>query len=482
MSPYRAIIVRFANDPAHRALERVMKEHPFEHVCSIGSHELVFAPIAREDQYWINSSDVRGGEYKGLNETELLPLDEELIDAMRPCESIFMTLVMRLEFARKFSFDERKRMYYLHLRYWNDYIERYGINLFLAGIMPHEIPDYVIYELCKLKGIPTYMFHASTVRDCAFLEEDWEVSATQVKERYEQLLAAGGEVTLSDKFEDYYQRQINPEGTPPIDFKRLNVFERILHTFRTQTLQSLAWFCKWLPTLLSWKIWCRRYAKTCVWLRRRKLQRAYDLLAREPDLKKKFIYVPLHFQPECSTCPMAGAYVDQLLEVQLLSACVPDDVLLYVKEHPRQYKKGIIGRDISFYEGLSALPNVHVVPIDCSSFALRESSMAVATGTGTAGFEALFREKPVFMFGHRYYQYAPGVFSIESEEDCRVAMQAVFAEGQKPDLNKLRVFLKAMEETCVETSVNRWHQEQASDLTPEQHTESISQAILEQLS
>ena len=48
---------------------------------------------------------------------------------------------------------------------------------------------------------------------------------------------------------------------------------------------------------------------------------------------------------------------------------------------------------------------VRFMPRGFNSFRLQEHAEAIATVAGTAGFEALFREKPVIMFGHWFYQY-----------------------------------------------------------------------------
>ena len=448
-----------------------MDQIPFEFSASIGDKKFNYSKVSSGSQPWFNSSDIRGGNYEGLDLNQLLPLDEELIDAMRPTEAVFMNLVTRLEHARKFTFDERKRMYYLHLRFWNDFIEKNKINVAIFGIMPHEIPDFVIYGLCKLKNIPTLIMHSTTLEDCTILFEDWEDPAPQVKVKYQELVSKNEEVSLDEYFESYYRAQLNPEGKKPITFKRPNAVQRVVK----------GGFIRSIPTLFSFKAWARRINKLKTELYRKKLARIYDSFAVEPNYSQKFIYVPLHFQPECSTCPMAGAYDNQKLIVQMLSDCAPEGVVLYVKEHPRQRSKGIAYRNEAYYQDLAKLKNVRFVKIETSSFELREHCSAVVTATGTAGFEALFREKPVMMFGHRFYQYAPGVFQIRTKEDCKNAMSAIFEGGERPELKKVRLYLRAIQDTCVRAAVCDWHRKQASSLSHEANTKAISEALVKRM-
>lgn len=480
--PFRAIILRFSNDAAHAAIERVMERVPFSYAASIGAIPRTYGALPEVSQQWFNSSDVRGGLYPDADPSMLFPLDEGLIERMQECQAIFMHMVSRLEQTRLISYDERTRMYFWHLRYWNDFLERRQINLLLAGILPHEIPDYVIYCLCKEKGIPVWMFHATTIRDTATIFSDIEDQAPEMRTRFQALMQEGpGAVTLSPLFEEYFQKQTEPSGKVAISFKRPTAVDRVFKAVRTRGVQSIGTFIRWVPLLTSIRAWNGRFRKVWAWHRVRLLRRYYDRHAVAPDFTKPYIYVPLHFQPECSTCPMAGAFVDQLMTLQLLSKEAPSGVLLYVKEHPVQRKKGFACRSIRFYRELLAMRNVRLIEHAADTFALREHCAAVATATGTAGFEAIFRGKPVLMFGHRFYQYAPGVFPIRTIQDCRDAMCAIFQEHKKPARHDVRLFLKAMEETCIHASVTDWHQMQASNLSFEEHVKAIAEGILHKI-
>ena len=481
MDPLRAIVLRFTNDSAHAALERVMAQRPFAFCASVGFVRRTYA-VHADAQPWFPSSAVRSCLYDGVDFNTLLPLDEALIESMRGHEAVFMRLVTRLEYARTIPYDERKRMYFMHLRFWNDFLERQRITLFLSGILPHEIPDYLIYGLCRLKKIPTLILHASTIPDCAFLTEDIEASAVHVRDRYQELLAdPPSAVRLSAIFEEYFARQTQSVGKQPITFRRPTALDRILDAVRRRTIRSFIAFVRWLSTLFSWRAWRRRAQKVSSARERARLARVYDALAVDPDFTHPYVYAPLQFQPECSTLPMAGAYVDQAMTMQLLSQCLPAGVLLYVKEHPRQRTKGTACRSASFYRSLAALPNVRLIRHDTSSFALREHCRAVATGTGTAGFEAIFRGKPTLLFGHCFYQYAPGVYPIRTAADCRNAIDSIFQRGEHPAPKHVRLYLRAMEETCVRASVNEWHRAQASHTSFEENTAAIASALQQRI-
>lgn len=484
-TPIRAIVGRFSARFSFRMIEEVLKEYPFEHcgIISSGIAPRYFQTIPSEHQHWFASSQIRGCEYPGVAWEKLLPLDEELIESMRECEATFMEMVTRLEWKKRVSYDTRKQWYFRHLRFWNDYITRNRINFYLSAWIPHEIPDIVIYYLCKLKKIPVVYFGISTILDTSFVEHDWEKSNVQTGKRYEELLARTPDTTdplavpLHERFEQRYRALVSETGEmPPLEQQELDVpaaravRRMILHTPVT-AVWSVLRYCT--PAGIA-----RALAAFLRWRHRQEIAAFYDAHVAVPDLKRPFVYMALHYQPEASTVPQAGGYENQLLMAQMLHATLPDDVLIYVKEHPRQ--SAVQKRSVRFYEDFLAIPKVRLVPRGFDTFLLRECSRATVTATGTAGFEGLFRGKPVFLFGHCYYQYAPGVYRIHTVEDCRVAVRAVFAEGRSPTLLQCRLFMKAMEETCVRGVTDPFCFN-VSRLLEEENARNCSSALLAEL-
>ena len=141
------------------------------------------------------------------------------------------------------------------------------------------------------------------------------------------------------------------------------------------------------------------------YLRSKKAQTYFQ----KADLSKKFVYFPLHMQPEATTIVCAQKYEKQLYFIDSLVKSLPADTMLYVKEH-----YSFLGiRDNSFYEQLKFYPNVVLIDPWEDSIQLIEKSQCVATLTGTAGQEAMLLRHPVFMSGDIIYKGAPGVMYLE---------------------------------------------------------------------
>jgi len=483
MQSIRALVARFGPEYSFQAMEKVLQKTPFDYCGIISTGEpRFFSSIPKEQQDFFVSSDIRGGKYDDVDFSALRPLDEELIEGMRECEAIFMRLVCRLEWKTQISYTERKRMYFRHLRFWNDYLIEKNITVFISAWLPHEIPDIIPYYLCKKRGIPVVCFDVTTERDTSFIVHGYEESTAQLGKRYKELLQEYStiknidDIVLNEQFTERFIALTQPEGQkPPLQQQKYPLYfdhlRLLLLTKPAAMLRHGFLYCTPSGIARAFGAWKRKKAIALY-------TAFYDKHAVEFDPKKKYVYFALHFQPEMSTVPMGGGFAEQVLVVQLLRAYLPDDVVVYVKEHPRQ--SSWLYRDEQFYQDFLDIDNVYLVARNTDSFALREHCMAVATITGSVGFEALFRQKPVFMFGHRFYQYANGVYPIRTHADCKAAVEAVFVHGERPILIESKLFLKAIEETRVYGLVNPWDHK-VSHLTDSQHSLACSDAILEAL-
>ena len=126
----------------------------------------------------------------------------------------------------------------------------------------------------------------------------------------------------------------------------------------------------------------------------------------QPTFDKKYIYVPLHNQPEMSTSALGGIYRDQALMIETLARDLPEDWEIIVKENPRQ---NAYARGPMFFHRLKRIGSVKIVPTNTSTTMLTAKSQFVATVTGTVGWEAIRLGRPAVVFGAAWYGSFPGV-------------------------------------------------------------------------
>ena len=116
---------------------------------------------------------------------------------------------------------------------------------------------------------------------------------------------------------------------------------------------------------------------------------------------KKLIFVPLQFFPEATTdywgpeniFPQYPATMKSLLK------SISSDFLIIAKEHP-----GAVGfRGNQFYNSLSSIKTLKFAEPHVPAIELVEQADAVIVWTGSVGFEAMLRGKPVISFAEPYY-------------------------------------------------------------------------------
>ncbi|HCI04294.1 TPA: hypothetical protein DE059_05200 [Candidatus Peribacteria bacterium] len=415
-----------------------------------------------ENQIFIPAGPQRAGDYSKIDWSEISPLDEELIEKMRACEALFMTMVERYANYKDMPYEERKRQYFDHLRYWDHMIEKHQIGLLLMNSVAHQCYDQVINDLCKLKNIPVWFFERMPILGVASMEEDFETTGTEIKEKMEEVRKRyEGSACASTSTEITSDEEATADKKDEIDLHPL--FEEFCKNQmddkdpwymgpRDPHLETDSFIKKWGSIAVRIfihkpKYFFRSVFSPAFWKRKIKQHKTslmYDRIAVEPDLSKKFIYMPLHMQPEATTCPLGGVYTDQNLMVQQMASHLPPDVLLYVKEHPAQEE---LCRSPEFYETLKNTKQVVLVPRYFSTHELTRNALAVATVTGTACLEGLFKGKSAVMFGHQFFQYAPGVKRVHTNEDCKRAVEVITSGQQTHTLRDLRIFMKALEET-----------------------------------
>ena len=121
--------------------------------------------------------------------------------------------------------------------------------------------------------------------------------------------------------------------------------------------------------------------------------------------RKPVVYVPLQHVPEATVDYWAEdlAFVDYWSRLHELLARLSGKFHFLIKEHP-----GVWGyRKPSFYRRIEQMPEVTMCPTERTSQECIAVVDAVLVWTGSVGFEAALRGKPVLMTCHPYYAFGP---------------------------------------------------------------------------
>lgn len=168
---------------------------------------------------------------------------------------------------------------------------------------------------------------------------------------------------------------------------------------------------------------------------RDRLDRLGVALTKETEdmLPERFIYFPLHYEPERTSNPEGGEFHDQFKCLAVVRSLLPDDVAICIKEHPSQLmrtRRGFMGRSPGFYRAVKAISGVQIVPIDMPSRLLIEKCMFVATLTGSAAHEAAYLQKRGLTFGTTWFEGCPNTHRFADGVDFAALTEPVEADGE----------------------------------------------------
>lgn len=352
----------------------------------------------------------------------------------------------RLDYDRySFNYMERERHFLNLLKNWMACIEIYKPNLIVSAVPPHRVYDYVLYLLCKKMNIKFICFQYSMCLERIYATDNCFSIGDIFDENYHYYLSKGNlsKDDLPVEVRKQYEKVLKDYSEAAPAYVKTHIISNkrnsnILYLLR-QFSKKISLFGKrsvFRHGISVTMMKNRRYSLECThfgfWdiIKERiqkhrylkSLNRYYSSLTVEPLNNDKYVYFPLHYQPEATTSPVGDMFVNQRLCVEVLLKNLPEDYFVYVKEHPQQFMLHMLGhtsRIRSFYDDLKAMRRVKLISLNIDSYSLMRNARAVATVTGTVGWEAIMHRLPVIIFGMIWYEKSPGVLRVKDDRSAK---------------------------------------------------------------
>ena len=412
---------------------------------------------------------------KEFANANFLPPGEDLLKQLQETESIVLTMMNK--HFEGWPVSKRKQLYYTQVQYWHGVLQKFKPDMVLYTNVPHTVYDYVAYSIAKLLKIKILMLDPSWVSDRLTLIEDYKNGCEAISEALEKNSNHHFQLSeLDQDLQEYYCLQIE---------KLLDTTPIFVRHAKSQYSGYKLFIFKFKIILKSIKDYTI-FKKITSFLKKkfgRNIIKEYRRVQQEPDFSKNFVYLPLHYQPERTTSPQGGIFVDQILMAEVLASALPDDWLIYVKEHPLQWT--LHGSNFTdyrypgYYQALASIKKVRVVPAETNTYQLTNAARAVATIAGTAGLEAVFRQKPVLVFGYFWYQDFPGMFKVRDLASCKKALEEIksgFRVSHQQVIDYLGVFDKVSFHGYMDVDGTK-----VSKLTPQENTFNIFNALIKEI-
>lgn len=385
-----------------------------------------------------------------------------------------------------FNFMERQRHFRNLLKYWAACINYLKPDLVVSDNVPHIVFDYVLYLLCKFYNIKFITFRGSPFLGRVIPLTEISSIGDILDEEYAEMMDSGSTIESLKRslpkgvIEQYEKVKLDYDSAEPdamkknlIDHKKssslLSLTKKFvldMNRFKDRYFGKDGFINNEIPTFYKQRSKSIENSKSTVLnyallklkanAYKKMLKKYYNSLAEEPDYSVPYVIVNLHYQPELSTSPAGCIFVDQRLCIEVLAKHLPSDYWIYVKEHSSQFYAqflGQAGRITPFYDDLKSYPQVRFMPLHVDPFTLLEHSRAVATITGTSGWEAMVRGKPVICFGLSWYEKYAGVLKIVDEKSA--SRITPFIEGYKFDEGNLLAYLNAFSKKSIKAYAHR---------------------------
>ncbi len=467
-------------DPFLNVAKKLQNEKGYEPVYWIGfdyDHSEELVPAAFPGICYQSYPDA----WKGIFSDEIAKkaadsyLDVDFLNDFARFELQAIKMMDRMDFDRySFNYMERERHYLKLLKSWMAVIDMYKIDIVISSVNPHRVYDYVLYLLCKKKNIKFICFQYSMCPGRIYALDNIFTIGDMLDMNYQKYLKVDNLTKDSlpddirkqydkvqksyDEAQPYYMKahQSNAKKNNNafyfgwIYLKKKGLFgkEGILSQGKvTVTMRKNRKYSLEDSKDTLWEAANRQRVKLKFI---KKMRDLYDSFATPPIGGEKYVFLPLHYQPEATTSPAGDIFVNQTLCVETLLKNLPEDYFVYIKEHPQQLQSHTLGqtsRIETFYSDLLKSKRVRLMPLEMDSYSLMRNAAAVATVTGTVGWEALMHRIPVIVFGLIWYEKMPGVLRIT--DSASGAKIKDFIDNYTFDEKKVLAYLMAFSEKSI---------------------------------
>jgi hypothetical protein len=391
-------------------------------------------------------------------------LEDDQIQILKILDRYFSSINKSLA-----SFKDLMDYYYKIIHYSDELISKYSIDFILTWDIPHTPLNFTIYTIAKLKNIkivgstkiPSENYKTQYIR---FLSEEFPRLDNHFYSKYNEYLNKVPIITLEElnsysiNIYNKYHGITEQEYVPLYGdkWKIIKTLKTLYsrnksEIFKPNTYKKIHRIIPYIKTFTIDKV----YKKVLI-----NYINQVSINLSQSDLSTiKYLYYPLHFQPEATTVPLGGVFDNQLLVLDLLSNNLPMDWKIIVKEHPAYVYRlssteGMnLSRNKKFYKQILSKKNVYFVGFRGNSYSLIKSSTAVVTVAGTVAFEALALNKPALVFGDYIMNDLPNSIKIKSKKDLVNAFENIMS-NELNFRNMFLPFLKALETVSVPLSIS----------------------------
>ncbi len=373
----------------------------------------------------------------GVFKRPLPPPDIQTLELLRPYYFEIYQIAERQ--ASFYRLDVREYIYH-QISYFDRVLKNNRVNLCVIWNFPHQGGDYILYALCKVKKIKVFVlgkiYNPLTREDVYYIDES-------IERPLEGEDLVNRELTNLQFIYDSYS--VESEKTKAVLVKGEYKYNYFIDNY----ICLIKLFFKNIKKK-NWRLNIAKVKKRiCQGVSAGIGRVYYNKKACRTVGEEKYLLFALHYQPEASTLPMGGIFVDQILAIEMISKLLPEGIYLYVKEHPLSgyYRKK------KYYEKILHNPNIRLFSKSYTEKDLLQNALGIITITGTIGMEAIFMHKPVIAFGYPYYWEAPGVYHPRTLNELKQVLKEISRKSICIGTEEIVKYLKTKDSLIMKNTI-----------------------------
>lgn len=283
--------------------------------------------------------------------------------------------------------------------YFNKLVKLNHLDAMISFSVPHFPPVIALHSVMKLHSKVSLFFFPSGLGNILYALTSYDEFLTQQLISNKDSLRSTCHTILDFKL----LRSTNPYELTPHYMENLNsqLFKRYF-----------VYISNRLNLLIRRKENIIRFTFSVVTKRMqlggKRYLRSLKRIERNYLPKEKFVYVPLHMQPEASTLPMGNRFTRPELLLSYILNNVPLDYTIVVKENPKQTYRS---RSMELKKILEH-PRIHLIDRSYDTYKLITECSGVFTLTGTVALEASLFKKRAFVLGNSIYKFLPNYIDV----------------------------------------------------------------------
>ena len=329
--------------------------------------------------------------------------------------------------------------------FWFDKVKQAKPDMVLMG-SASGIFEGSLFFVAKTMGIEVLINRRSKILDdCFFWTDDWfEQNIQGLKLTNRMLLEKKSGTKRSINFVEKFRNKPKPVAYISDNWRKSKsaVFLKIrtyLGSLRASVLFKLGLITGARPVDPVARIKADFRAACSV----KKMRRYVTNLPAVELEKLRYVYFPLHKEPELALNHLCPMWHDQLHLIRWIVANLPYGIKLVVKDH--RFNDG--RRVEEFYRSLTMLPDAVLVNSEYDQYNLIKYSSAVLSINGTSAFEALIFDKPAIYLGKTFYDFDDNPAKLLNSANLDVALRKALVDNKEPENKKTSHALELLVES-----------------------------------